>query len=285
MPKHPPHSSPADRPATVEQTLQHAILALQMQRPDEAERLAAGVLKANRGNAVAAAVLGRALMQQNRAAEAIAPLERAARRGADPALETQLAVALAAAGSSDEALEQLRRTTTRRPPFMPAFLEHAGQLAKTGCYQDAIAVLEDGLALMPDTAELQMELAFLHVKLNDRATARTLLSQAHAAAPQRPEILAALAQVTQLDGEYAAAADTYRRALALRPEDAMVRKNLGTCLLEMGERDAGEASVRAAVRAAPQLAGAAMFSLAAASHGRFFLRWSKAEEFLRGNNT
>lgn len=252
-----------------------------MQRHDEAERLAAGVLKADRGNAVAAAVLGRALMQQGRAAEAIAPLQRVARRGDHPALETQLAAVLVAAGQSDKAFEQLRKTTARRPPFMPAFLEYAGHLGRAGRYQEAIAVLEEGLALLPGTIELQMELAFLYVKRNDRVTARSLLSQALTAAPQRHDILAALAQVMHLDGEYAAAADIYRRALALRPDDVAARKNLGACLLEMGERDAGEASIRAATRAAPQLAGPAIISLAAASHGRFFLLPSAAAKFLQ----
>jgi Tfp pilus assembly protein PilF len=197
-------------------------------------------------------------------------------------LETQLAAALAAAGHSDKALEQLRRTTARRPPFVPAFLEHAGQFAKSGQYAEAIAVLESGLALAPGALELQVELAFLYVKRNDRVTARTILSQALAAAPQQPQILAALAQVTHLDGEYAAAADIYRCALALRPDDVAARKNLGACLLEMGERDAGEASIRAAIQAAPQLTGPAIISLAAASYGRFFLRPSAAVNFLHG---
>jgi tetratricopeptide (TPR) repeat protein len=283
MPKHPPYPAPPGQPSASDQVLQGAILALQMQRPDEAERLAGGVLKANRGNAAAAAILGRALMLQNRAAEAIIPLERAARRGDNPALETQLAAALAAAGRRDQALEQLRRTTARRPPFLPAFLEHAGQHAKSGNYAEAIAVLEGGLALLPGALELQVELAFLHVKRNDRAKARLILSQALAAAPQHPHVLAALAQVMHLDGDYAAAADTYRRALALRPDDAAARKNLGACLLEMGEREAGEASMRTAIRAAPQLTGPAIISLAAASYGRFFLRPSAAANFLHGN--
>jgi Flp pilus assembly protein TadD len=84
-----------------------------------------------------------------------------------------------------------------------------------------------------------------------------------------------------LDGEYAAAADTYRRALALRPDDAVTRNSLGICLLEMGERDAGEASLRAATRGDPHMAGQAITSLAASSHGRFFLRPSAVAEFLR----
>jgi Flp pilus assembly protein TadD len=103
-----------------------------------------------------------------------------------------------------------------------------------------------------------------------------------ASAPQQPHILMALAQVMHLDGEYAAAADTYRRALALLPDDVATRKNLGACLLEMGERDAGEASIRAAVQTAPQLEGPAVISLAAASYGRFFLRPSTAANFLHG---
>jgi Flp pilus assembly protein TadD len=112
-----------------------------------------------------------------------------------------------------------------------------------------------------------------------------MLAQALAAAPERPDVLAALAKVMALDGDYAAAADLFRRALRLRPDDAMSRNNLGLCLLEMGEREAGEASLRAAAPGAPQMAGLAITSLAASSHGRFFLRPSAAAEFLRVEKT
>jgi Flp pilus assembly protein TadD len=265
--------------------LESAVFALRMQRPHEAERLAAGVLKSNRGNTLAAQVLGRALLMQNRAAEAIIPLERAARRSDDPAIETELAVALAAAGRRDEALDQLRRTTARRPPFPQAFVEHGGLLAKTGRLEEAVAVLESGLALTPDVVDLRMELGFVHLKRNDRATARALFLQVLAAAPGRYDVLPALAKVMALDGEYAAAADLFRRALGLRPDDAVTRNNLGACLLEMGERDAGESALRAAARGAPQMAGQAITSLAAASHGRFFLRPTAVAKFLRLEKT
>jgi Flp pilus assembly protein TadD len=265
--------------------LERAVLALRMQRPDEAERLAAGILKSNRGNLLAARVLGRALMMQNRAAEAIVPLERAARRGDDPAIETELAIALAAAGRRDEALDQLRQTTARRPPFPQAFVEHGGLLAKIGRLEEAVTVLESGLALAPQTVELQIELGFVYLKRNDRAKARAMFSRVLELSPERTDVLPALAKVMALDGEYAAAADLFRRALGLRPDDAMTRNNLGACLLEMGERDAGEATLRAAIRNGSELAGLAITSLAAASHGRFFLRPSAAAKFLRGEKT
>ncbi|XSC48159.1 tetratricopeptide repeat protein [Bradyrhizobium sp. RDT10] len=153
-----------------------------MQRPNEAERLAFGVLKSDRGNALAAQILGRALLMQNRADEAIAPLERAARRSDDPQIETLLAGALAAIGRADEALDRLRRTIARRPPFPPAFLEYAGQLGKIGRVDEAIAVLESGLALTPEAVDLRTELGYLHVKRNNRAKAREIFATARGSA-------------------------------------------------------------------------------------------------------
>jgi Flp pilus assembly protein TadD len=280
MPKPPFRPTAPARPAGGHPALENADLALRMQRPDEAERLASGVLKSNRGNALAAQILGRALIMQNRAAEAIEPLQRAARRSEDPAIETLLGMALDAVGQRDEALAQLQKATTRRPPFASAFLEHGGLLGRLGHLNEAIQVLEGGLAFSPDAVDLRMELGYVHIKRNSRASARALFLQVLALAPARHDALTALAKVMALDGEYAAAADLYRRALGLRPDDAATRNSLGMCLLEMGERSAGEASLRAATREAPQLAGQAITSLASASHGRFFLRPSAAVKFL-----
>jgi Flp pilus assembly protein TadD len=285
MSKHPPRPSGPGRPNSGNHALESAVFALRMQRPHEAERLASGVLKSDRGNLLAVQVLGRALLMQNRADEAIVPLEKAARRSDDPAIETLLAGALAAAGRRDEALDQLRRTTSRRPPFPPAFLERAGQLAKHGRFDEAIAVLESAIELTPEALDLRMELGFVHLKCNNRTKARAAFSQVLAEAPERHDALAALAKVMALDGEYAAAADMFRRALGLRPDDAVTRNSLGVCLLEMGERDAGEANLRAVAGSTPQMAGQAITSLAAASHGRFFLRPSAAAKFLRVEKT
>lgn len=274
----PPFDAP---PGNAEQALHAAILALREQRPDEAERIAAGVLKAYPGHADAAGILGRAMMLQNRAAEAIPVLEQAARRGDNSPVETQYADALVATGRRDEALAQLRRTMARRPAFLPSFVMYARYMAEAGNYADAIATLQQGLGIFPGAWELQNELALQHIKTNDRAAAHAVLSRALAALPQHPFLLMTLGQMLYLDGDYAAAAKAYRQALAGNPGDAAARKNLGLCHLEMGERDAGEADLRAAVRAAPQMTGHAISALAMASHGRFFLHLSAAVDFLR----
>ena len=285
MPKH--TSSGASNRGPVQsnvQLLQRAAFALQMQRFSEAEQLAADVLKSSRTDTTAVSILARALLAQNRGAEAIVPLERAARRGPDAGIETLLGAALGGAGRRADALEQLRRTTARRPPFTPAFQELAGQLAKAGRTEEAIEVVEGGLALVPESIDLQLDLARLHSRRNDRARARAILLRARDAAPGRPDILTELAGVLIKDGEYAAAADAYRHALGLRPDDAMSRANLAACLLEMGEREAGEANLRSALRGRPEMFGRTIYALAVASHGRFFFRPSAVAKFLQGES-
>lgn len=262
------------------QLLADAVTALRRQQPQEAERLASVVLHADPDDVAAAGVLGRALLIQNRAAEAMMPLERAAQRIADPEIETLLALALSATGQAEQALDRLRMAATRRPVYPPAYLEQAGLLARKGRFEEAVAVLESGLALAPGSIEMRMELGFVHLKRNDRKSARAMMRQALDAAPGRPDILAALARMMAMDGEYAEAADCFRRVLEQWPEDAFSRNNLGACLLEMGRREEAEAHLRAAVRSAPQAAGMVLTSLASASHGRFFLKPSDAAKFL-----
>lgn len=280
MSKSPYHPSPSAKRTAVDAALERATLALQMGASGEAERLAEGVLRANRSNSAAAVILGQALLMQGRSAEAITPLERAARRGDDPKIETLLAAALGAAGRREEALDRLRQTTARRPPFPPAFREYSDQLAKAGRFDEAIAVAETGLQLTPDVIELMVDLGRLYLGRNDRARARSMFSLALAASPGRRDVQAALARVMVFDGEYAAAADIYRHVLALQPDDAMTRIDLGMCQLELADRNAGEASLRAAARGRPEMIGRAMHSLASASHGRFFFRPSAAVKFL-----
>jgi predicted Zn-dependent protease len=274
---------PADPPARGSrsgQALERAGLALRMNQPGEAERLASEVLKAERGNVQAASLLGQALLAQNRAGEAIAPLEKAARRSGDPSLETLHAIALGSCGRDEEAIAQLRGITARRPVFPPAFRELASRLSKRGESDAAIAVLEDCLAQAGHIPELQLDLATLYLGRNARSTARAVLTRALAAAPGRPDMVALLARLMLLDGEYAAAANAYRHVLAQRPDDAMSRVEFAVCLMEMGEREAGESNLRAALRGRPDLLYRAVHSLGASVHGRLFLRPSAVIGFL-----
>src|SRR5262249_43747382 len=242
---------------------------------------AAEVLKSSRTDRDAILILAHAKIGQNRPDEAVVPLGRAVRRNPDPEIETMLGAALCSSQRLADGIEQLRRTAVRRPPYLPAFLELAAQLAKAGRLNEAISIIEDGLLLIPESIDLKIDLGRLFLQNNQRDQARACLTIARDAAPGRPDILIEVGLLLLLEGDYADAADVFRHALALRPDDMLSRVNLAICLLEMGERDAGEAVLRMALRGRPYMFGRTVYALAASSHGRFFFRPSAAAKFLQ----
>jgi tetratricopeptide (TPR) repeat protein len=275
-----PPRADAKRPANLAEALERANLALLARHLDEAVELASGVLKADRGNVAAGEILGTALLMQGRSAEAIEPLRRAAARAEDANLETLLARALADVGRREEALAELGKATRRWPAFPQAFLELGDQLGAAGRFEEAAGAYEQGLSLAPDALVLKVGLAYLHLKCNDRSRARALFEAVRAAAPQRYDALVGLGWVLSADGDYARAADLFGQALAARPGDAVVRLELGKCLLELGRREAGEAELRTVAAGEAARAGPTLLALAATPHGRLFLRPSAAMKFL-----
>lgn len=263
--------------------LAKALLALQMQQLEEAEQLASQVLKSDRGNTLAAEILGRALLAQNRLDEAIVYLAKFARRTGEPSIETLLAGMLAAVGRQDEALDHLRRAVTRRPPYIPAFVELALQLRKTGQFDEAMAVTESGLTFEPQSADLQLALGYVLAEGNERIRAQAVFAKVHAAEPTHHDALLALATTVIWDGDYGRAAGLYRRALAIKPLDD-TRIRLGKCLLELGQREEAEALLRTATHGASQFAGSALKAMISVSHGQIFLRPSATLDFLRVRN-
>jgi len=270
---------PPGRSDPLVRALDQAAQALRAGRPTEAERFAAPVLAAEPDNLLAAQVLGTALLMQGRPADAVEPLERAARRSADPSTGIYFARALAAVGRRDEALAQLRECAAQRPPFVQAFLELGDQLGEAGHHDEAAEVFETGLSLLPEAAVLRIGLGYVYLRRNDRTKARELFMQVREAAPERRDAAIALGRVMALDGETAAAVDLFRLALSSLPRDPLVCIELGKCLLDLGERESGEAMIRAGSRGPAQW-GPALRSLAAGAYGRMFLRPSSAARFL-----
>ncbi|CCD84767.1 conserved protein of unknown function [Bradyrhizobium sp. ORS 285] len=265
------------------QALQEAVQALRARQFARAEQIAASILRNVKTDRAALLVYAHALLGQQRAGEAVAPLEKAALRGPDPELETLLGAALCESRRAADGLAQLRKIAARRPPYLPAFQELAGRLAKSGRLGDAIGVIEEALLLAPDSVDLKLDLGRLCLQANQRARARESFVAAREAAPGRPDILIELAWVQFLDGDYAEAAGTYKHALGLRPEDTQTRANLAMCLMELGDRAGAEAALRTVMRGRPHLLSRAAYTMAVSSHGRFFFRPSDAAKFLGAN--
>ena len=152
-------------------------------RPDEAERVARDVLSRHPQHAGALHLLGLALLIQKRPREAVGPLAEAARDTANPLLETHHALALRDVGRRDEAIDWLKRAMSRRPVFAPAFHELALILCGMRRFDDAEAVLKQGIELAPDVAELSVELGGVYIFRAEPTNAKAAFTRALALAP------------------------------------------------------------------------------------------------------
>lgn len=264
-----------------ELALQSAATAIQADRPREAERLAADVLKANAGSLRAMQLLGMALVMQGRGKDAITPLERAARQSRDSETETWLAMALRQANREEEARERLERAVKRKPPFPPAFVELANLLSGLNRQDEATEILHQALAVAPDFPALSMQLGRLYAARGKNSEARAAFAHAVALAPRLPDALFALARACQAERDFVRAAETYRRMLASTPKNAAAQIGLGICLVELGRREEALDILRAASRADAKAFGEAVGALADAGRGRFWLRPSDAARALR----
>jgi tetratricopeptide (TPR) repeat protein len=265
--------------------LERAGLALNNQRPLDAERIANEVLQADPGQARALHILGCALLAQGRAANAIAPLESAARGKHDPEIDTTLALALRHAGRLDDALSRLRRTTKRNPRFAPALRDLGSLLFAMERYDEAIATFERGRDVAPMMPELSIQLGYVFLHRRDCADAKAAFARALGISPDSPEALFGIAKAHQEVGENEAAAGYFRRYLMARPGDASAWLTFGHCLLELGQRDAGYDCFRAVARNNPERYSEVLGAFVASGRGRFWLRPSAAATFLRGQKS
>src|SRR5262249_40102149 len=188
---------------TVEETLQRAMAAIQSQRPEEAARLARDVLNRNSGHPNALHILGYSYLMQERPADAIELLEKAYRSLRDPAIDTQLAIALRKAGRTDDALKRLARAYKRTPPFPAAIHEYGFLLHLLDRDDEAIEVLESGIETAPWMPELPILLGWIFHGRNDGENAKRAFAQAVRTSPNHADAQYGIGLVLMDTGEFA----------------------------------------------------------------------------------
>ena len=264
----------------IQAELQWATAAIDQGRPDDAERLARSVLARIPQHSAALHLLGCALLLQGHPRQAIAPLERAVRANQDPAIETQLAIALRQTGRTDDALVRLQRATKRRPAYPAAFHELGFLLFSLHRIDEAIAVIGQGLEIAPRMPELSVLLGGIYHARRDRAKAKAAYAHALAVAPGHAGAHYGMGVVLFDDGEFSLAAEHLERSLAGNPGDAQADLKLAACLLELGRSDDALRRLRAVTRSEPRLYGVALKVISSSSRGRFWLRPSSAAKCL-----
>lgn len=268
-----------------DEALQRAILALNGARPQDAERIAGEVLKAEPRHARALHILGSALLMQGRAEDAIAALEGMAPSLHDPNIDTQLAIALCQAGRTEDALARFKRATKRKPPFAPAFYELGCLLYAMKRYDEAIDALHAGREIAPAMPDMSIQLGYAHLALRDCPGAKAAFARALEIAPRSPGALWGMGKAHQEVGENKPAIEYFRRYLMYTPNDAGAWLNLGHSLLEIGDREAGYECFRTAARGDQKRYAGALTTLVKSGRGRFWLRPSAAQRFLRGEKS
>jgi tetratricopeptide (TPR) repeat protein len=276
----------ASAAAASDEAVKRAMAVMQNGRPDEAERMLRDLLAKGPPRPAVLHALGLALLAQRRAAEAVAPLEEAARRiseqgGADPVVETNVAVALDQSGRTADAIPWLQRAITRQPPFEHAFRELGALLLGLRRLDEAEAVLKQGLDVAPNLAELWIVLGGLYVDRADWGEAKLAFARALVTAQGHPGALYGLGTVLMQEGDYARAEERFRQALAREPADYQTRLGLGACLLEQRRWDDGLATLRSTVESVPRTFPMALKVVANSGRGRFWLKPSAAAARLR----
>lgn len=271
--------------AVADETLRRAMAAIQGDRPEEAARLAQDVLDRNPTHPNALHLYGYALLMQDRADDAIEPLEKAFKSLRDPAIETQIAIALRKAGRTDEALKRLARAVKREPAFPAAIHEYAYLLYSLGRTEEAVAVLEKGMQVAPWMPDLPIMLGWNFHAKNDNANARAAFARALTIAPDHPDAHYGMGLALMDAGEFSRAAEFFRRALLINPADQQSRLYLGACLLEFGDAGGASACLRLVTQGGQHFYGKALKVLISSARGRFWLKPSSAAKFFKGEQS
>ena len=115
------------------------------------------------------------------------------------------------------------------------FDEQAHQLYNEGSYEEALALLREGLSLYPNAVELHVGSAYAHLAREDYAWARRSFETAVALDPDNEDALAGLGEALLKLGDRAGALRAYERIVALGfREDLELMLQLGRACFREG---------------------------------------------------
>jgi Tfp pilus assembly protein PilF len=153
----------------------------------------------------------------------------------DRRVTLRVADAALAAGAPDVALRVADLTLTRDPHSSQALITKGNALYAMGARDAARAAYREAIAIDPRSAAAQLGLGRTLVQSDPRAAEAAFLA-ATANEPGNVAALNNLGIVRDLQDDHAEAQDAYRRALAIAPEAADVKVNLGLSLGLSGSR-------------------------------------------------
>jgi tetratricopeptide (TPR) repeat protein len=161
-------------------------------------------------------------------------------------------------------------------------MARAASLQALGRLGEAADVLRKAGSLVPDNADVALQLARCLHKLGELAAARAELERILAASAASANLWFAYGLICQDSHDPTTAITAYRRALDLSPELAEVHVNLGICLQLTGDIAAAKASFGRAMRLRADTFGRIAQALSAAPHGELWLDSERLRQSLAG---
>jgi tetratricopeptide (TPR) repeat protein len=215
--------------------LRGANAALQQGRVRDAEMTAREVLEREPKNAFATLILGNALLDEGRYADAIRTYQSYA--GLVPTSSEahhRIAVCYSRMGDVDRAIAEEDAALVLDARDADARMLRGGLLAARGRTDEAIVDLRAAAEIVPDSAPVRVGLARVLISAKRLDEADAELRRALELQPQNPDAHAAQAALLEARGDLAAAAAVFARALQLRPDADDVRLDYASTLEKLG---------------------------------------------------
>jgi len=193
------------------------------------------------------------LAQAGRFAEAVAPLEAAARL--DPthsATLNNLGLVLKELGRRTEAEQVLRQALAAAPGSSDVANSLGLVLMELGRLAEAESVFRAGLALAPNHVDILNNTSVLLKRLGRLFEGEPLLRRGLASAPDDPGLLVNLGDLLVASGRAEEAVTLLERAVQLAPRSPEARNNLALALKELGREDEATPHLEAALAINPR---------------------------------
>ena len=165
---------------------------------------------------------------------------------------TALGVALGQAGYPAKAATVLAETVKRVPNAVEPRLHLARAFVELQRLDDALHVLNETAAALPDSAEVWRLKGNVERQATQHQQAHDSLTRALALDPEDAAILNDLGVLCRALGKYDEAERHYRAALSIDSDASLTYANLGNVLERLGRMEEAEASLRRAVDLNPE---------------------------------
>ncbi|WP_433435635.1 tetratricopeptide repeat protein [Nonomuraea sp. CA-141351] len=213
------------------ESIQRAGTLLEMRRPADAERELRGVLAVRPDHFTAHSLLGLALVQQGKAAEAVSSAQEAVRLAPDQSYPHYMAGQVyLRIRRPDLAITSVRASLAHNPEQASAWELLARAHLMMGQYREVVDAARRGLAIDPQVSDLVSLLAVAHEKLGEAEEARAAAANAVQLDPESATAHLAYGRAALIAGDPRTAAEAFREVLRLDPGFDPARELLVTAL-------------------------------------------------------